>query len=441
MEKIRIPTIHTPITNKIVLDLLHKNHQEHHIFFKGGLHNHFPHILLSNYALGADDKRLGQEWENEAYLEPIVDVKPTQITSESYTQHIGQPEYYANYLHYFENEISNNGRVDTFHKYFFDEALFPSILSGAVHPLIHIGFGIEFENDEVLAEGFAMGCCQKPTVKNMLNFLNQDIPTDRKFSLVELFEEVRRDPEIEKYVYGSLSNKLTTTYTEPVLVDKISHYASLFDFGEENSDNIALKLREIYEGAMYAYGATVFHPFAMDDAHKVNIENVYKVIKPDFFLLHGLTSSLSLLQITPMLTNKQAKQLLRSHVAMLIYIYISRGRPTLHLNRLKEYPIPEEITSWDDIIRLSLTSTDVHMSKVIRSLILGEAFLSNKEMETGKINPSELPHNESTSLPYRIAAMSIDHKVIQNKDWEFEGAGYKENWNNLGFSQHLNGAD
>jgi hypothetical protein len=56
---------------------------------------------------------------------------------------------------------------------------------------------------------------------------------------------------------------------------------------------------------------------------------------------------------------------------MLIYIYISRGRPAIQLNLIKVYPIPDEITSWEDIIRLSMTSTDVHVSKVIRALIIG----------------------------------------------------------------------
>lgn len=135
-----IPSFHTPIVNEVVKKLLVRNHKEHHIFFKGGLHNHFPHVLLTNFAFGADDEREEQEWGNESILEPIGDPQPLQITSDNYTQHLGQPEYYINYLRFFQNEISNEGRENIFHKYFFDEALFPGIMSGAVHPLIHIGY-------------------------------------------------------------------------------------------------------------------------------------------------------------------------------------------------------------------------------------------------------------------------------------------------------------
>ena len=50
-----VPVLRTPITNALVSQLLERNHKEHHIFFGRELHNHFPHVLLSEFALGADD--------------------------------------------------------------------------------------------------------------------------------------------------------------------------------------------------------------------------------------------------------------------------------------------------------------------------------------------------------------------------------------------------
>lgn len=43
----------------------------------------------------------------------------------------------------------------------------------------------------------------------------------------------------------------------------------------------------------------------------------------------------------------------------------------MHVNLMKDYPIPSEISGWNDIIRLAISSTDIHVAKVIRSLILG----------------------------------------------------------------------
>lgn len=56
-------------------------------------------------------------------------------------------------------------------------------------------------------------------------------------------------------------------------------------------------------------------------------------------------------------------------------------------------------------------------------------------IQTGMINTDELP-NDDTSLAYRIACMTIDELVIRKKPWEMDGAGYKETWAHLGFSEH-----
>lgn len=143
MQSNRIPSFHTTIANDVVIKLLQRNHIEHHILWREGFHNHFPHVLLTNYALGANEKIFQQEWERESqYLEPIGERKQEKITPDNFTEFLGQAEYYRNFLHFFEDQILNHpgASAEIFYHYFFHKSVFPSVLSGAVHPLIHLGY-------------------------------------------------------------------------------------------------------------------------------------------------------------------------------------------------------------------------------------------------------------------------------------------------------------
>ncbi len=47
---------------------------------------------------------------------------------------------WTDYLEFFNSEIEKMGMMETVEKYFFDPNLFGRIMSGILHPFIHIGY-------------------------------------------------------------------------------------------------------------------------------------------------------------------------------------------------------------------------------------------------------------------------------------------------------------
>jgi len=269
-------------------------------------------------------------------------------------------------------------------------------------------------------------CVQRATVTKMLSFLkDEEVTENQTTDAMELFEKIRNDKTIDDLLPGTAENKLTLTIEK--LQEKISHYGSQLRFEESDHSSILHNLNIIIETSIRLYCSTIFDP-SLHLQNNVDYKKAAQIIKPDFFLLHGLTSSLSLLSIVPHLDSKQALKVIRSHFAILVFLFISRGRPYINLDAINNYPIPQEIQGWENILKLSTDSTDSHVSKVIRSLILGNHFLNRKEIPTsGLINLNDLGNNFD-SLVYRAAVMTVDWMCIKGKKWEFDGCGFKETW-------------
>lgn len=158
-------------------------------------HNHLGHHLLTVYSLGASPKQLEATFEanldDMAKLDPAThredDViqdeavkrgeKQVVITHDNWndTTLLGVKSNYPAYLKFFHKEIESIGGMEAFEKYFLSPAanqgpkekedkkgssdraphMMVRFLSGAFHPWIHIGFGLEFRDRVTLAEGFA----------------------------------------------------------------------------------------------------------------------------------------------------------------------------------------------------------------------------------------------------------------------------------------------
>src|SRR5271169_5912857 len=78
-----------PPPSAIVKELLVKNDTEHDIYFgKEHFHNHFPHTLLSQFALGAPESRLKKEWDIETF-NALPKKQSTAISDQNWKDHIG----------------------------------------------------------------------------------------------------------------------------------------------------------------------------------------------------------------------------------------------------------------------------------------------------------------------------------------------------------------
>src|SRR5436305_2109116 len=122
INKSSLSPLKPPSPTPLVAELIERNNKEHDIFFgKDHYHNHFPHTLLSQFALGAPESRLKKEWELESYLKPLGEKQSTEITDDNWKDYIGIANFYHNYLDYFKDKIKKDRVQKTVVNYALDE--------------------------------------------------------------------------------------------------------------------------------------------------------------------------------------------------------------------------------------------------------------------------------------------------------------------------------
>ena len=106
--------------------LLQENHDNHHIFFNDeGFHNHIVHHLLAIYSLGASPSTISKGYDTNASYQlppkPIHDRLPLDFADSAiFSKHLGDGQYYHDYLLFFQNEISAKGYEAVILEYLFE---------------------------------------------------------------------------------------------------------------------------------------------------------------------------------------------------------------------------------------------------------------------------------------------------------------------------------
>jgi Questin oxidase-like len=101
-----------------------------------------------------------------------------------------------------------------------------------------------------------------------------------------------------------------------------------------------------------------------------------KIVKFDFFLIHGLTSCHHLLVLLdqPWISEANKARLVAYSGRLLAAVYPVVGIPKLHLNEITDYvPKHPDDGSWNQLVKRALeVPDDGHTSKVIRALMHGQ---------------------------------------------------------------------
>jgi len=157
-----------------------------------------------------------------------------------------------------------------------------------------------------------------------------------------------------------------------------------------------------------------------------------KDIKLDFFLMHSLTSALFLPIFVSHLTLAQSARILQAHFAVTLVLYVSRGRPRLHLaDNLSSYKSElsgynEDITNpWLKVIERAIAHDDVHVVKALRSLVYGGTYLAHGDKGELKETPEET--RDLSHYWLNSAKMTLD-AVRDDRWWHQAGIGFDEAW-------------
>ncbi|KAI8377875.1 uncharacterized protein BYT42DRAFT_546496 [Radiomyces spectabilis] len=446
----------TSKTQALAERLLSKNHQEFHIFFnEKKFHNHLTHHLLAAYSLGATPERLQEIYDSHAsFQRHLTPPQGESLTRENYQSALGKADEYVRFLRLFTEEIQSHGVVDTVRRWVWSGDMLARTVGGAFHPIIHIGYGLEFDLAGQVAEGLALAAVTNSTFSpiipgyesvktksflipkqaasvaatasssamDMVSHLTTQMSTQLGFgskssgsesektaslqdhiesnSIMKIVRAMQQDSAFDGVVNFDDSNKLGNVLADEKCVSKLKEYLAQWKV-EENAKDVQTKYKDLYTAAVIIYGAS-----GMREGK----------VKLDFFLMHGVTSSSFIQHVLPYVTPSEGAALLRAEAAALLGLYVARGRPSLQIDLLLNYKSPNCSTDshnpWLTVIDKSLDCKEEHVIKTVRACALGQ------------IRWGDCEDDDLSKIWLHGAQVAVD----QNGVWDRKGLGFIETW-------------
>lgn len=382
-----------------VIKLIRKDADHHHLFFNDkGFHNHLVHQLLADYSLGADRPRLEKAYDDNAlYQRPKKPPKSDFVWNS--LQCLGNEDYYTSYLNFFQEEVQKKGMKHCIEYYIFEQdpklGWYARFLAGVYHPMIHLGYGIEFNLPLMVAEGLAWIAVHKPRSSHFFESVNKIAQeslsgkTHSSLTALEIILSVHQDSRLNEIVQWVDEDKYTTVINKAS--DLLQEYCQQWPVSASLDGKNGLRERatelQILAASMYA------------GSYRSGDETML-----DFFLMHTLTSSLFLHCYVELLDPHYGATLLRGKFAADIVWYIAHGRPQLNIEQFMAYPA---LLDWDHIISKAIASEDDHVPKAVRALI-------------------HASHYDKQILSPQIYQAMASLTVNENLFWTLDAIGFDE---------------
>ncbi|KAI4097423.1 MAG: hypothetical protein LQ339_006741 [Xanthoria mediterranea] len=376
--------------------------------------DHIAHHIPTIFALGASPSAIKKHYENnKSYQRPsetlhhdlVRDLHDPAI----FLKHLGQEAYHHDYLAFFQDEINCKGHEAVINDYMLKgderaDAILVRMYAGFLHPIIHLGFGVEFNQPAIIAEALAQAAVHDGWIGTFLlevEHASSKIPHSK--SLVEILDQIRADPKLRMAAHWDDGNKIRdgTLARAP---DKMIKYAAQWKVG---LDELEAKAAEMTNAAVYFTGGAQHPP---------------KQIKFDFYYMHCVNSSIffsSFLKQAWMIPEHKAR-LLRFKGWLDLAMYASRRAPDLLLDEIVNYRPKSPKDSWDGIFKRVIEhEDDGHASKLVRALKHGEEICK--------------PYNDNPrfrikeDMWLRLGHMAIDSVEDSGEPW-VRSAGFEEAW-------------
>ncbi|KAJ7155099.1 hypothetical protein C8R46DRAFT_960243 [Mycena filopes] len=446
----------TPESKALVADLLRKNFTDHHCFWNDQqFTNHLSHHLLSLHDLGAPAK-----WIQEVYRQEAVKQKPlfpngapadktTEINESNWTKSLGK-EYahmYPHYLAFFVAEINKDGVAGVLERYVFSPTanengalMLTRFVGRVLHPMIDVGFGIEFGQDYMVAQGLAQAASTEPDASSVMDLPAGilGIKSGPSTTLLALLREVYDSPKLAPLPYES--GPLTPDrfvewmHTNPERDAAIRHIYAKWTFNIEDGEDFDVKVEECMWQATLLLGAT---------------SKAGRKPRMDFFFMHLLTASLALRVVVDAIRAPVHKaQLLQAYVRTATLYLVLRGRPRIDPALVMSYSAsaapPKSPAGhgspWLAILNNAMLHGEAHVIKSIRTLFYcaqqygGTPFgaVVGAVDEDGKDTHKGAAQLDGT-LFVRVAGKLTDAVgwVVDGEAerfWDISGLGWEEAW-------------
>ncbi|KAG5637382.1 hypothetical protein H0H81_004759 [Sphagnurus paluster] len=400
----------SPQSTTALREVLKENHTRWHIFFNdSGFHNHTAHRAIANWALGASGDVIRDGYKKDSATQRPAFEPPEAIHAGNFKDHLGNKRYYGGYLAFFTHVIREHGIAPVLEQYIFSKDMnidpssekskkpdmFNRFVGGLIHPLIHIGYGLEFCLPGMVAEGLAETAVHlsahiphdffqyEASVEDTLARLHvspshhsTSTPPSKGAHAFTILQRVFDDPALGKVKYTG-SGMFDRTMADHA--SAIAQHMGDWHVDGASVRDVERKIEELswMNALIYGVGG-----WAED-----------KPFNADFFHMHLVTSSLFLSAYAAYLKPSSQEHLLRGYLLISLAWWVSRGRPALNIpaffsststsapaHPLPTGPLPTPHPSalagkhavtpnaWLPIIETAVVHPDDHLPKLQRAL-------------------------------------------------------------------------
>jgi len=209
----------------------------------------------------------------------------------------------------------------------------------AIHPLIHLGCGLEFHQLALIVEALAETKVSNPRMGNCLSFTEKkaiSAGNPNTKSLVQIIREAGVDEKIVSVVTWDEPNKLENGPDSKVK-EELAGHSKHRSVGPRQ---VKGEMTDLTNGAGL-YITLQIHAFAKFDKAFVAAASQLptKIVKFDFLLIHGLTTYHHLLVLLHQswISEANKARLVAYLERLLVAVYPVVRIPKLHLNEITDY--------------------------------------------------------------------------------------------------------
>lgn len=359
-------------------ELLQKNHDDHHIYTNtSGFHNHIAHHLLTFFALGATPEQIQRAFDNnkgaQRHQLPVNKRNVRSMADPAeFKRFLGKEQYFHDFEIFFRKEIEEKGWQDVLNKQLFagdehSERLLTRMFAGFYHPIIHLGFGVEFEQPAIIVEALAQAAIHDDWDAEFLLAAEKKAKNSntKSKSMIKLLKECRANEKIRSSPHWEDGNKVR----DGVLVRAPNEMIELASQWRVSPEDLEKKTAEMIDANAFFAGAAQMPP---------------KQVKFDFFYMHCVNCSIFFDTFLKQewLSDENKCQLLEWKGRFDLALYASRGSPELCQIEIAGYEPKQKNDGWAEIIkRANAFEDDGHAPKFIRALAHGEAFCKKFEAQ------------------------------------------------------------
>ena len=411
--------------------LLQKNHDLFHMYFQDVAgHNHIPHSILTILAMGGGPEELKRAYDDGTPIQrPLPPIDHRVVNGfrdmETFKAKMTLVDEYPNYLSFFEEQIEAKGWEATVSEFCFSrtpiaDSMLAQLYEGVFHPMIHLGFGVEFRLPSIVAEGLAQaashyfGDLAKFFTRTEQLANSGTVPPKR---LIDLYRSVRANEKLRR---AALVTDKAFRIRDGVLGRAFDEIVPLAAQYQVTPETLERATAEMISCAAYAAGATG--------------EKAGKVRRIDFYVMHNVTCSLSLavLMRQPWIKIQDKVRLVEWKARLDLVMYAAISAPDLVPEKILEYkPTLSRGMDWSALYRSCIRlHDDGHIVKFVRALKNGEEVARPFESDD---KAGDLPVKGDLWL--RMAQLCYDTtshstSVIAEEKWVM-GAGFEPMWNRV----------